>query len=188
MTDLVRIRKGDRGIIESIYDECFPSIANWIRKNSGTEKEAEDTFQDALVVLFQKSKDPEFEIHCKLSTYVFGVAKKMWLHKLRTRNRHVFTDFTAEEEISPKDDVEVDKLVIDAEIDQVYKRNFAKLTEECRKILTHFFNGLSMKEIVNLMEFKSDGLARKRKFNCKNELIKLVKADPLYDELIEKEI
>ncbi len=188
MTDLTRIKRGDRSAIESVYNECFPSIANWIKKNSGTEKEAEDVFQDVLIIVFQKSKDPEFEIHCKLSTYVFGVAKKMWLHKLRTRSRHVFTDFNSMEDLSSEDELEIHKLVIDAEIDTVYQRNFAKLTEECKNILTLFFNGFSMKEIVSKLGFKSDALARKRKFNCKNELIKLVKADPLYDELVEKEI
>lgn len=169
-----------------MYKECYPSISNWVKKNSGTERESEDVFQDALVAVYQKSKDPDFQLNCKLSTYIFSVAKKIWLYKLRTRKRYVFTDFTASEELSPQDEIALDKLVIDAETDAVYKRNFLKLEQKCKEILAHFFNGLSMKEIVEKMAFTSETVARKRKFNCKNELVRLVKSDPHYIELAEK--
>ncbi|MEO1253330.1 MAG: sigma-70 family RNA polymerase sigma factor [Bacteroidota bacterium] len=188
MIELKRIRAGDKESVQILYDKCFPSISNWIKKNSGTEKEAEDIFQEALIAVYQKSKDPNFQLNCKLSTFIFGVAKKMWLHKLRTKHRHVYTDFTESEELSQMDEEAADKMVLDAEVDQVYTRNFSKLTKECKKVLTMFFNGSSMKEIVKHMNFPSESFARKRKFNCKNELIKLVKSDPLYDELREKEI
>ncbi|MEM9339211.1 MAG: sigma-70 family RNA polymerase sigma factor [Bacteroidota bacterium] len=184
--ELEQLRKGDKKLIETLYKECFPGISSWVMKNSGTQKEAEDVFQDALVAVFKRSKDASFELNCKLSTFIFGVAKKTWLYRLRTRDRHVFTDFTQDVDVSDQDGLIIEQLIDEEEVDAVYKRNFRKLTTQCQQILSLFFNGHAMKEIVTKMGLANAGLARKKKFNCKNELVRLVKEDPLYIELVEK--
>jgi len=186
LTDLVRIREGDRSVIESIYKECFPSISNWVKKNSGTEKEAEDVFQDALIVVYQKSKEEGFQLSCKLSTFVFSVAKKIWLYRLRSKGRLVHTDADFSD-IAEFENQSADELMIQAEVENIYKKGFEKLSEECRTILTNFFNGLSMRQIMDKLGLANESVVRKKKFRCKNELVKLVEKDPMYQELVNRD-
>lgn len=185
MTELEKLRSGNREFIEIVYKGTFKTIQSWIKKNSGSESEAEDVFQEALISVYQKSKDENFTLNCKLSTFLFSVAKNIWLHTLRTRDRYVFTDGIVMEDLPVADEQNVEKTVENAEIDRVYRRNFEKLTVECKKILTYFFNGLSMDEIVKTMNLSNSNVARKKKFRCKIELVKLVESDPLYDELTQ---
>ncbi len=185
MSELELLKSGDKKCIEAVYKESFSSISNWVKKNSGTEKEAEDVFQDAIVAVYQKSKEEGFQLSCKLSTFIFGVAKKIWLYRLRSKGRFVHTenDFT---DISEFEDLRADQLMIQSEIEKVYKRGFDRLSEECKTILTHFFNGLSMNQIMDKLGLANEGVTRKKKFRCKNELVKLVESDPLYPELANK--
>ncbi|WP_420577111.1 RNA polymerase sigma factor [Ekhidna sp.] len=174
----------NRKYIERIYDECYPVISNWIRRNSGSERDAEDVFQDTLVVVYQKFKETSFSLDCKLSTFIFSIAKKLWLNRLRTKGRLVYSDFSIEGTISERDEKQSNSIIEDAEVQVIYKKHFSRLSKECQEILNYFFNGMSMKEIVIKMRYENDGLARKRKFRCKNELVKMVKSDSQYQELL----
>ncbi|MEM7296788.1 MAG: sigma-70 family RNA polymerase sigma factor [Bacteroidota bacterium] len=175
--------KWNKKTIEELYLETFPQIRQWVKKNSGNESDAEDVFQESLIAAFQKSKEPSFTLNCKMSTFIFGIAKKNWLYKLRTKGRHVATDFSQSEAVPEEMTDTIDGLIENQEIDNLYKSKFQSLTEECKKILTYFFNGTSMKEIVVKMGYENDGFARKKKFNCKNQLVEMVKDDPRYLEL-----
>lgn len=166
-----------------MYHECYRGIAGWVKRNSGSEADAEDVFHDAMVIVYQKAMRDELELHCKLSTFIFAVSKKIWLHKLRTKGRYMNTDFNFSSELSVQDDSNALQLAIDNEIESLYIRSFKKLSEECQKILNYFFNGLSIESIADKMNFSSSNLTRKRKFRCKNKLVELVESDPQFLEL-----
>ena len=179
----MQIPEWNRRTIEDLYDETFPQIKKWIKVNSGNESDAEDVFQESIVAAFQKSRDPSFQLNCKMSTFIFGIAKKNWLYKLRTKGRHVHTDFSQSESVPLEVEETIDSMIEKQEIHGLYRSKFELLSEECKRILTYFFNGVSMKEIVVKMGYTNDGFARKKKFNCKNQLVDLVKKDPRYLEL-----
>lgn len=186
MSELELLKSGDKKLIESIYKECYRSISKWVKRNSGSEKEAEDLFHDAMIVVYQKSVNDQLVLSCKLSTFIFSVAKKIWLSKLRTKGRYVSTDFTSEEELSSQEETSADQCMEDSEIDGLYQKSFKKLSKECQELLTHFFNGLSIDMIVEKMGLSTSNQTRKKKFRCKNELVRLVESDPIYVELVEK--
>lgn len=186
MSELELLKSGDKELIESIYDECFAGISSWIRSNSGTENDAEDVFQDSMVVLYKKALNSNFNLSCKLSTFIFSIARNIWLDRLRKKSRSVYLNELTRLEISEIDHSALNEIMLDMEVDLVYKRNFQKLIKECQEILTLYFNGNSMEEIVDIMGFSNPNIARKRKFRCKNKLVVLVENDPHYSELISK--
>jgi len=57
---LKAIRTGDDAGLRSIYLDFFPRITSLITRNGGTPDDAQDVFQDALVVLFEKCRDKNF--------------------------------------------------------------------------------------------------------------------------------
>ena len=46
----------DKTAIEAIYKDNYGLIQNLVINNSGTEDDAKDIFQEALIVLYEKSK------------------------------------------------------------------------------------------------------------------------------------
>ena len=62
----------------------------------------------------------------------------------------------------------------------IYQNNFARLGKKCQDILRLSLEKLSAKEIAKIFGFKSEGFVFKRKHQCKEQLMKLIKEDPEY--------
>ena len=48
------IMNADRNAVKRIYDLILPSIIHWVKENNGSESDARDIFQEALIALFRK--------------------------------------------------------------------------------------------------------------------------------------
>jgi hypothetical protein len=46
-----------------------------------------------------------------------------------------------------------------------------------------FLAGIPLKEIANILGFKSEQYAKKRKYQCKEKLVDSIKSDPVYKKL-----
>ena len=55
--------------------------------------------------------------------------------------------------------------------------------EDCQKLLELFFQKKSMDDIAVEMGYASEGYARRRKSQCKDRLVELVKNDAVFREL-----
>jgi DNA-directed RNA polymerase specialized sigma subunit len=69
-----------------------------------------------------------------------------------------------------------------SEKEALYFKHFRELGESCREILEAYFNKIPVKEIAEKLK-TSESYIKKRKFNCKEKLIKSIQDDPLYLEL-----
>lgn len=171
---------GDKQVIQELYDQLFPALKQWLKLNSGSEEDAEDVFQEAMVAAFRKLQEPNFHLNHELTTYIFAIAKKLWLQKLRRQGVHA----KYEQFLSTQSDVEdLESVIEEQESLELYRFYFNKLDEACKKLLTFVFRGKSMAEIQEYFGFKNEAHARKRKFRCKNELIDMISKDRRYHEL-----
>ncbi|MGA3013097.1 MAG: sigma-70 family RNA polymerase sigma factor, partial [Bacteroidales bacterium] len=91
------IRENREGSISYLYKEFFALIRSIVIKNSGNNEDAEDVFQDGLIVLFQKIRLESFELNCSLKTFFFSVCRNIWLQRLDRKWRlHYQADFVKE--------------------------------------------------------------------------------------------
>ncbi len=175
------LRLRDRKVLLFIYDEFFGMIWDLVKRNSGTIEDAQDLFQEALVVLFEKVHDQEFILTSKIKTFLYAVARNKWLMILRTsRNRGTSVVDTNALEIAQ--DPSIQKDLIRHEKNELMRRHLKSLGSDCQQILVMFFRGSSLREIGNKMGF-TESYAKKRKFLCQKRLIEMVKADSRYPEL-----
>ena len=58
------LERRDRGVIRYVYKEYYPSIKFLIITNSGNETDAEDVFQDAMVIIFRKIIENKMILIC----------------------------------------------------------------------------------------------------------------------------
>ena len=142
-----------------------------IIKNSGSEEEAKDIYQESLIVLWQKSHDPNFVLSSKISTYLYSICLNLWRKELERKKR-----FSHE----MKEGTEIMDIDKDERI-QIINSCIQKLGETCRDILTYYyFDRLSMVEIAEKMGFANSDTSKTKKYKCKKELDLLVKS--LYKE------
>ncbi|MBV2227649.1 MULTISPECIES: RNA polymerase sigma factor [Sphingobacterium] len=167
------LRKGDNSVISEIYKTCYPSVSHLITGNKGTEDEAKDIFQEAVMVLYDKVTHENFELSSKLSTFLYAVCRRLWLKQLNKRENSMGTSDSDGLEIA---DVESD---IQSHIEK--ENDFSKmdsamsqLGEPCQTILKDFYiRNKSMNEICEKFGYTNTDNAKTQKYKCLQRLKKL---------------
>jgi DNA-directed RNA polymerase specialized sigma24 family protein len=82
-----RIQKGDEKALELIYKKYYRMMTKLVITNSGTEEEACDVYQDALVVFWQKARSGNLVMTAKMSTYIYSICQNLWRKELDRKKR-----------------------------------------------------------------------------------------------------
>jgi len=169
--------EGDTKLLNSIYINSFKYVAHYITSRDGTQKDAEDIFHNALILIYVKLKEGKLNIKT-FDNYLFTVCKNLWKRE-NTKYRVTKTNVT------PLVSEELDKAAFYLEHSQweLYKEKFELLSVQCKEILTMVFQKKSYTEIVNKYSYNSQTVARQRVFKCKTRLSKLIKEDLRFSKL-----
>lgn len=166
--------------IESIYDAVLPSIIYYVRQNGGSETDARDLFQEALIALYKRLQQGDFELTCKLQSYLRVVCRNLWLKRLRKTDRESGVLPEGWEAVDL--DARMDERLEASEREGILWKHLDALGEGCQQILRWFFSGTSMREIAERLD-TSEGYVKKRKHTCKERLVTAIKQDARYEEL-----
>jgi RNA polymerase sigma factor (sigma-70 family) len=177
------LKKRDSGIIRYVYKEYYPTIKFLITTNSGTETDAEDVFQDALVVLFKKIAREDLILTSSFKTFLYSICRNLWLQRL---DRRVFSnEFLEMEDLSDlQDNLYLEQPEEEHEKYRLFQQHFLRLSEDCQKILQLFLGKTSLKEIAEIMGFKTEKYAKTRKFMCKEKLKNSIINDPNFKKYL----
>ncbi|HOZ77977.1 MAG TPA: sigma-70 family RNA polymerase sigma factor [Ferruginibacter sp.] len=166
------LAKSDKASVEAIYRDNYSVIQSFILNNNGTADDARDVFQEAMVVLYEKSKDPAFSLHCQVRTYIYSVCRRLWLKRLQQLNRFS-TQVESLEEIVP----------VEEEIEEHEKRNadfqlmeqaMGKIGEPCKSLLdAYYLQKKSMHDIAAEFGYTNADNAKTQKYKCLVRLKKL---------------
>lgn len=177
------LKKRESGIIRYIYKEYYPTIKFLITTNSGTETDAEDVFQDALVVLYRKIARENLILTSSFKTFLYSICRNLWLQRL---DRRVFSNgFLDMENLSEiQDNLYTGQHEEEVEKYRLFQQHFFRLGEDCQKILRLFLKKTSLKEIAEIMGFKTEKYAKTRKFMCKEKLKNSILNDPSFKKYL----
>ncbi len=139
----------------------------FILKNSGNFEEAQDVFQDAIIVLYEKTKNPNFKLTCTIKTYIYSIVRNLWLKILVKKKRQaIVTDFEKFYKIEIED-YDTEK---DTKIEKVLEA-IKTLGEKCKKILTSFyFEKKKMEIIAEELGYTNAKNAKNQKYKCMKQL------------------
>jgi RNA polymerase sigma factor (sigma-70 family) len=173
----------DNGIIRYIYKEYYPTIKFLITTNSGTETDAEDVFQDALVVLYRKIAKENLILTSSFKTFLYSICRNLWLQRL---DRRVFSnEFLEMEDLSElQESVHLEQPEEEQEKYRLFQQHFLQLSHDCQKVLRLFMGKTSLKEIADIMGFKTEKYAKTRKFMCKEKLKNSIINDPFFKKYL----
>jgi RNA polymerase sigma factor (sigma-70 family) len=168
------IRNGDEKALVLLYESNKKMISAFIARNNGTHDDYEDMLQEALVVLWERVRAGRFEYSSKLSTFVFGTVKNIWLRRLAKAKREIPTDLQSDDQADPAGSV-LDTM-IETEETVAVRNALEKIGEQCKKLLLLFYwEEYSMEEIAGEMGFANAETVKSKKYQCKKSLEKVLK-------------
>ncbi len=175
-TILKGIREKDNKVLYYIYQESYPAIKKHIVNNSGNAQDAKDIFQDAIVIIYNKSNKNDFSLDCDFATYLYSICKILWLKELRKKKNEKSNNKELQDFLKYQDDIIGSDGV--SEKYAVYYKYISKLDYDCQKILRLFYDGVNAQEIANIMGYKNDQIARSKKYKCKEKVLEWIRKDP----------
>lgn len=177
---ITAILTSDRKLLPQLYRQLFPMVRDMVWKNGGSEHDARDVFQDAVMVVYNRAKQPGFQLTSQFSTFLYSIAWNLW--RSRRKKKSTSEVMIPEDAQSIADEMPAfDHLKLERQ--SLFDKAFARLGEDCQKLLLLFFKKTPMAEIAMEMGFGSESYAGRRKHICKERLVELVKSYPEFREL-----
>lgn len=166
------LAENDKQAIETIYRDNFAMVQSFILNNSGSADDARDIFQEAMIVLFEKSRSESFELSSQLKTYIYSVCRRLWLKKLNQNQRYTGQIENMEETIPVEEDLEShEKRNTDFTL---METAMSKIGEPCKSLLdAYYIQKKHMQEIAADFGYTNADNAKTQKYKCLMRLKKL---------------
>lgn len=165
------LAENDRNAIETIYRQNFGLIQGFVVKNNGYPDDARDIFQEAMIVLYEKSRLESFQLTCQIKTYLYSVCRRLWLKRLQQLHR-----------FNPQIEMKEEIVAVEEELEMHEKKNadfllmedaMSKIGEPCKSLLeAYYIQKKTMPEIAEHFGYTNADNAKTQKYKC---LIRLKK-------------
>lgn len=168
------IKNGDESALVTLYQSNQRMITSYILRNSGTEDDAEDLLQEAVIIVWERIRSGRFEYSAQLSTFIFATVKNMWMRRLAKNRREIPTEIQDENVGSNEESAE--EKMIDAERVNAVAIALQKIGEPCKTLLILFYwEECSTEEIAQRMKFANADTVKSKKYQCKKMLEKILR-------------
>lgn len=164
-------------IILEIYERFYPKTLRFVLQNRGNEDQAKDVFQESLLYLMTLNRQKKLQIN-NFEAYLFTIGKNMWRRELEKQKKWVMNDGVVT--LIDKD-TDAAMFMLEQEQLELYTEKFSLLSDNCKEILSLFFNDVPYEQIIKELSYATINTARQRIFKCRNKLIKLIKSDPRFN-------
>lgn len=162
----------DRKAIETIYRQHYNMVQSMILGNNGYPDDARDIFQEAMIVLYEKVMSGSFELNSQLKTYLYSVARHLWLKRLNQLQR-----------VSPEVEGLEESVPVEEDLERHEQRNrdflameqaMNGLGEPCKSLLeAYYIQKRSMVEIAGDFGYTNADNAKNQKYKCLMRLKKI---------------
>ena len=147
---------------EKLY-AYFPVIKKLVLKNSGSKQDAEDIYQEALIILINKTQNPNFKLTSSLNTYVYSICRWLWNDELKKKNKKIKVEIKGNETFLEEEI----KLSIDEHDQKLAEKAFDQLGEKCKDLLRLFyFKKMNLRDIAVKLNFATEKVAKNQKYRC----------------------
>jgi RNA polymerase sigma factor, sigma-70 family len=166
------IRKKNEVALRELYKTHYPMVYHLICSNNGTEQEAKDVYQEAVLAFYERAQQPDFVLSCKIKTYLYAVSRRLWLKRLWEKKR--FDNNIPDNEPFPALDEELVDFEERERNFETMKQSLEALGEPCRSILEDFYiRDLTMESIREKFGYTNADNAKNQKYKCLQRLKKI---------------
>jgi len=166
------IRNEEAAALAYLYKHHYPMILHFVQNNNGTDDEAKDIYQEAVIVFYEKVKDQNLELNCQIKTYLYSICRRLWLKKLALKNR--FACMVIDSDTFVQVEAEVAELEENEVKFKKMGEALVQLGEPCKTLLEDFYmQDLSMQSITEKFGYTNADNTKNQKYKCLMRLKKL---------------
>lgn len=161
------------------------AVEKIVRERNGSADDVTFVLHHTLVgFMKQVMENRDLVIDGNLYSYLNGIAKYVWLGELRRKKRVASKETVLEFESHDTADMSFELLILDEERNEAISTILDIIGEKCKQVLMLWAGGYNMKEIAEQSGYKSEGVARKKKFQCMKSLTAYLDQNPEQKEML----
>ena len=166
--------QNDSVSIKEIYDRFASKVKAYILQNNGSEDEAADIFQEALIDIYQQARHKNLQLTCPFEPFILLICKRKWFNELKKKDRHRVTkDSDDLSNIGEDVFALAEQMKLQDDKATLFMAMFEKLGEKCREIISKCLGNKPQDEVAAELGLTYAYL-RKKKSECTAELVKLI--------------
>ncbi len=147
-------------ILKGLYKK-WPDIKRYLKSIGCASNDAEDIFQESLLIFNRKLNDPDFELTVDPFHYVKNTCKFLWYNLSRKENKNPKVQVTENLQ-----EFETEWFEKELKLQQIEKA-ISQIGKQCQQILKMFYGlGHSMVEIAKTLGLRNDKVAKVQKYRC----------------------
>ena len=159
--------------MRQLYRQAYPPVRRYIGRHGGLEQDAQDIFQDALIVLYEQATSGTLVLTAAASTYLLSVSRNLWHQELRRRARLRCESLPATATLAQEDAEEGEA----AEPTLAVLDYVERLGETCKNLLLSFYYFQQpLAQIAETHGYRTVRSATVQKFKCLERLRRAVRA------------
>lgn len=162
--------------LRKVYLANRTAIGRMVQKAGGSEADAQDVMQEAMLAFFENVRSGAFRGESKVGTYLYSIARFNWLNQRKKRERRREKEQLA----APDPGSMVTRLSLDSGNGRSQMTGlFARLGTDCQRVLLDsIYYGQGMKQIAKKMGYENEQVARNKKYTCLKKLKTLIQERP----------
>jgi len=160
-------------MVREIYTKYAGKIRYYILANNGTEDDAADIFQEALIDIYNQAQHKQLQLTCPFEPFLLLICKRKWLNLLKKRGREPVTKDAADVSIGEDVFALAEQMQQSDQRMQVFLQCFQKLGEACKEIIQKCLGGEDQELIATQLKV-TYGYLRKKKSECMAALTKMI--------------
>lgn len=158
---------------QMLYQPLYQKAVGYLINQGASEDQAITAYHIALMRLEQKVAQPDFELNSKLSSFLMGILRLVWLEERRKVFRYSEVEEAPAEKLAtqeqPMEEPEEERL------HRLLQQCLQQLEQDCKRILFYkYWLNLSMQQIAAQMGFTGKNAAysaANKKNRCMKKLV-----------------
>ena len=172
-TELQRSQRSQLKKDLKVLYKKWPDIRKYLKSKGCSAEDAEDLFQEALVIFCRKKEDPEFNLTVEPFHYVKNTCKLLWYNQARKQQKHPELELTADVQVLEDDWFQKEMKILRIE------KAMSTIGRQCQEILQLFYGlGLKMDEIARKTGLRNDKVVKAQKYRCLQKAKDAVQSQP----------
>ena len=169
------LKTKDPKILQYLYTKYSGTIVGHVRKNSGSDEDAQEMIQVTILELWIAVQEGRYQEQGKLDQYVYQLTVNSWKEELRRRrNRPQQALDDTYLQVEDSGDLDLANAIVKDKYLQAIHQGIEQIGSPCNEIIQlYHLQKVSLQDVAVQMQYDYDNL-RKRIFDCRKKLKKIV--------------
>lgn len=177
------LRDNDYEAFKHLYKTSFRAVLSIAINTSRSKEDAEDLYNDGIIVLLERINKPGFVLNGKIQGMLYAICKKKnsnFLRQETSRKNYLNANF------EDRHEDHLDEKMDQALYRSIFRNSLKKLKKDCQEIIDKLMDELSPERIAKDMGISLLNL-RQKKSRCLEALRLQIAANPEYKILLKND-